>query len=422
MKANLKKYFLIAFSAFCFQSTNAIDNHFYRSSYFWDEPRFEKPWLGSIDISVGGANTRTGRNSDGNKTPLLNILKPHNMQQLGTAVPGINPANPLDQILIDLANLPEQEGFGQLEFSGKFSIVEARFNAYQNLVDGFFLQAYLPLRKLSITDVRFTDLSPDDMIEPNRNTPEWQAFLTNFDAIMERWNLSLCGADRFGTGDLLVLGGWARNYEDTCVFDFIDVDAKIGVLFPTGQKKNQNRPFDLPLGYDGHFGAPLSFNCSIGALDWFTTGFHLEALFFFDKTRELHLKTATGQNGFIKLAKTEVEIDQGTIWQVGLYTKADHFFKGLSLLFAYAFTRKDEDCLELKTKNAFNPAIINTDRQFNGWNMHVLNFLIEYDFAEKPSDIGPRIGLMYNRIISGKRVFNANIAAAYVGFDIAWCF
>ena len=422
MKANFKKYFLIALSILCFHSISAIDNHFYRSSYFWGEPRFEKPWLTSLDFSIGGANTRTGRNSDGNKTPLLNILGPHNMQQLGSNVPGIDPANPLDQILINLENLPSRENFGHLEFTGRFRMVEARFNAYQNLVNGFFLQTYLPLRKLSITEIQCTDLSPDDTIEPNKNTPEWQAFLTNFSAIMQRWKLSLSGANRFGVGDVVVFAGWARNYEDTCVFDFIDVDAKIGILFPTGQKRNSNQPFDLPLGHNGFYGTPLCFNCSIGALDWLTVGFHSEALFFFERTQKLRLKTNIEQNGFIKLACGDVEIDQGTIWQVGLYTKADHFYKGLSLLFAYAFTRKDEDCLEPKDSAPFKSAIINADQQFNGWNTHVLNFLIEYDFAKKSSDIAPVIGLMYNRIVSGKRVFDANIAAAHIGFNIAWCF
>ena len=422
MKANFKVYFLVVFLVLLVTKNNAIDNHFYRSSYFWGEPRFEKTWLTSVDLSIGGANTRTGRNSAGNKTALLNILGPHNMQQLGSNVPGIDPANPLDQILIDLENLPPRENFGHLEFTGRFHMVEARFNAYQNLINGFFLQTYLPLRKLSITEIQFTDLSPDDNIEPNKNTPEWQAFLMNFNAIMKHWNVSLSDASRFGVGDFVFLAGWARNYEDTCVFDFIDVDAKIGILFPTGQKKDLNKPFDLPLGYNGFYGAPLIFNCSIGALDWLTVGFHTEALFFFEKTQKLRLKTNTEQNGFIKLACGNVEIDQGTIWQVGLYTKADHFYKGLSLLFAYAFTHKDEDCLEPKNSAPLKGAIINTDQQFDGWNMHVLNFLIEYDFAKKPSDVAPRIGLLYNRIVSGKRVFNANSTATYVGFDIAWCF
>jgi hypothetical protein len=422
MKQQIKKMSPIGLLLLSLQCAVALDNHFYRSSYFWGEPRFEKPWLGSLDISVGGAQTRTGRNGNGDKTSLFNILGPHNMQKLGTTVPGINSVNPLDQILINLENLPKRKGFGQLVFSGKFSIVETHFNAYQNLINGFFVQAYLPLRRLLIRDIQYKDLSPDDAIFPNKNTPEWQKFLVHFDAILKRWNLSLKGADQFSIGDLRILGGWAQNYEDTHDFDFFDVDVKIGILFPTGQKKNPNQSFDLSLGYNGFFGAPLSFNCSIGALDWFTTGLHLEALFFFDKTQELRVKTDTEQNGFIKLARAHVEVEQGTIWQVGWYTKADHFFKGLSLLFSYAYTRKDSDCIEPKNKEIYNPIIINTDRQFKSWNMHVLNFLIEYDLAQKSTDIGPRIGLVYNRIIGGQRIFDAHIAATYIGVDFAWCF
>lgn len=403
--------------------SNAIDNpHFYRATYFWGEPRFEKPWLTSIDVSVGGARTTTARNGQGQKTELLNIYGSHAMQQLGANVPALNSANPLDSILIDLQALPERDTFGKLLFSGKFHTFEAILNAYQNLESGFFFQAYLPLRKLKVDSITFTDLSPDDSIEPNKNTPEWQNFLANFDAIMQRHNLCLAGADRFGIGDFTLLGGWTKNYENTCIFDYVDVGAKVGILLPSGQKKDINKPFDLPLGYNGHFVFPLLFDASVGALEWITVGLHLDALFFFRKTKTIAMKTVRNQNGFIKLARGSAEIDPGTIWDVSVYAKADRVIKGLSILCGYTFTRQDMFSIDPNDKTIFDSEIVNADCQYKNWNMHVLHFIGEYDFAQKPSDIGPRIGLFFNRIISGQRVFDANGIATYVGFDIAWCF
>ncbi|MEX0940585.1 MAG: hypothetical protein WDZ41_04460 [Candidatus Babeliales bacterium] len=402
--------------------TLAIDNpHFYRATHFWGEPRFEKSWLTTIDTSFGIGSTASGRNSKGHKTALLNILGPHNMQQLGSNVPGLSPANPLDQILINLEALPMRDGFGQLVFNGKFRILEGIINIYQNLINGFFLQAYLPIRKLKMMRIDFTDLSPNDSITPNINTPSWQAFLQNFNAILSQFSLNLDGVDRTGFGDLTLLGGWAINYENTEILDYIDIDSKIGVLFPTGVKKSENRPFDLPTGYNGFFGIPLKFNASIGAFEWLTIGCHLGALFFFKQNKKLRLKTDLAQNGFIKLAQESVDFEPGTIWDVDVYTKADHIAYGLSFLFGYAFNT--QDAAELQTKDsAFSNEILNSDSQYKSWQMHTLHFLIEYDFAKKVSDIGPRIGLFYDLIVGGNRIFNTYMANSYVGVDIAWCF
>lgn len=422
MKSHLKKSIKLALILSSL-TTLAIDNpHFYRATYFWGEPRFETPWLTSFDVSLGGATTRSSRNGKGEKTDLLNIFGPHNMQCLGKGVPNLDPTNPLDQILIDLAALPTRKGFGQLQFAGKFRIQEATFNLYQNLINGFYLQAYLPARKLKISQVAFTDLSPCDRTMPNKNTPEWQAFLAEFPAILSRYGLSLDGANRAGLGDLTILGGWSQNYQNTDTLDFVDIDAKIGILFPTGARRNIHESFDLAQGYDGHWGVPLKFAMAIGALEWFNLGVHLGALFFMNKTRNRRLKTSINQNGFIKLATGEVEIDKGTIWDFGTYIKADHFVKGLSILLGYSYNKKDADCMEPKDTTTFDSCIINSDREYQSWRIHTFHFLIEYDFAQKPSDIGPRIGFFYNRVVGGRRVFNANMKAAYCGIDLSWCY
>jgi hypothetical protein len=401
----------------------SIDNpHFYRAIFFWGEPRFEKPWLSSIDLSVAGARTTTARNRQGKKTELLNIYGLHAMQPLGTNVPNLDNTNPLDKILIDLETLPTRDSFGKLLFSGKFHTIEAILNAYQNLESGFFFQAYAPVRSLKIKHITFNDLSPDDTITPNKNTPEWQEFLNNFDAIIKRHNLSLAGADRGGFGDFTLLAGWARNYDTTCLLDYVDVDAKVGILLPTGKKKDISKPFDMPLGYNGHYGFPLIFEASIGALEWLTVGLHLDALFFFNRTTTITMKTAENQNGFINLVRGQAEIDQGTIWDVSIYAKADHVAKGLSLLCGYTFTHQDEFCLDPHDKITFNTTIINHDSYYQGWAMHVLHGLVEYDFEQKTTDIGPRIGFFFNYIIQGKQIFDANTIGSYIGFDIAWCF
>lgn len=398
-----------------------IDNpHFYRANFFWGEPRFEKRWLTSFDATLGGGGTKKARDKNGDITPLLNIFGLHNMRVLGQNVPGLDPSNNLDKILLDLEQIPARDEFGKLRFRGDFNSVESVFNGYQNLVNGFFLQAYLPVRRLVINNIQFTDLSPDDMVFPNKNTPAWVNFLANFPAILARYGLAIKKVREAGVGDFTILGGWASNYQETCYLDYFDVSAKIGLLFPTGKKRNLTDPFDLPLGYDGFYGLPLKFDCSIGYWEWLTLGLHSGALFFFEREKTLALKTSQEQNGFISITKDKASVDLGTIWEISTYAKADHIFRGLSLIVGYCYTQKDTDCIEPNNKQVFMPVIVNNDQLFKSWKMHVMHWVVEYDFTKQSCDIGPRIDLFYNWIVGGKRIFDTSVVASNIGIDIAW--
>lgn len=403
-----------------FNALESIDNpHFYRANFFWGEPRFEKPKLTSFDTNFASGSTNKARNNEGKLTPLLNIYGLQNMRVLGSNVP-LNPANPLDEILIQLSQTPARELFGQLEYSGHFSIFENTLNLYQNMTAGFFLQAYLPVRSLHINTINFVDRSPTDDIFPNSTTPVWVDFLQNFNAILSNFGLTDRATSQAGIGDFSLLVGWARNYEETCYIDYIDVDAKIGVLFPTAKKSNPDEVFSLPLGYNGHFGIPLKFDCSLGYWEWLTLGLHIGALFLIEKNQSIRMETAAEQNGFFNLLKGKAKVDPGTLWELSPYIKADHFAKGLSLLIGYCYTQKDHDCINPFDTTQFNPIIVNNDQRFFGWNMHVIHFMGEYDFTKKSTDFGPRIGIFYNYVVSGKRIFNTSMTTAYVGIDCAW--
>ncbi|HEX2978104.1 MAG TPA: hypothetical protein VHO47_03215 [Candidatus Babeliales bacterium] len=425
MKANIG-CLLALFLLFCSHATLPIDNpHFYRALRFWDEPRFERNKLSSWQLNSGFARTSHSRDDSGKIGPLFDIIGPQNMQLIGLGVPNLDPANPIDQILIALAELPQNGTFGKLSFTGNFALFECIGEYYQNLKNGFFLQFHMPLiRSLTISNIHFEDLSPRDDTFPNITTPEWQAFLGDLGPIFNRYGVRFKPTShRTGIGDFSFLAGWAGTYQDTCILDFLDASAKIGVLFPTAQTTNIDQPFDLPLGYNGHYGLPLKFDCAIGFFDWVTIGFHSGALFLFKKDRTIRLKTAEQQNGFILLAQNKVQIDPGTIWELGTYFKADHFVRGLSLLAGYSFTKRDADSLELKTGGSyFNELVINSDERLRGWNMHTVHAMIEYDCADTLRDVGPRIGFWFDIIAGGRRIFNAHLYDLMIGLDCAWVY
>ncbi len=395
---------------------------FYRAPSFWGESRFERDMLTSAAFQIRYAHSYTSRNSCGYKTSLLDIYGPYNMQKLISGVPNIDPSNSLDQILINLASLPQYSSFANLRFFGKLRVFEANFNFVQNLYKGFFIAAALPFKEVSIKNIKYCDLSPEEILPtiPNKNTTQWVEFLNNFGPIMQRLGVDVSSSHNAGVGDFAMLAGWAMNKEDTEILDFIDTDIQIGVQLPTAPKRSLQNPFVLPLGYPS-VGVPLIWDFALGAYEWITLGARVDALFFTKYNTNLKIKTDKLQSGMIKLVTDTVRVCPGSIWNMGLYFKADRIIRGFSALLGYSFTKRDKDIV-LSCSNIFSNEIINSDDALKSWKMHVIHLLFEYDFCNHNNKYAPRFGLSYDHIVAGKRIMLANPFSAYVAVDIAWYF
>lgn len=424
--------------------TIAIDNHhFYRASNFftaYDEPRFEEPGLASLDVTLGGGWSRTSRNGCGTpfdacnkESCLLNICGYYDMRALGLGLPNKDLTNPVDLALTDLSLLPPRDTFGMFSFAGKFSILEANFFYTQNFGCGFFFQTHMPLRRLLINNISYTDLSPDDNLFPNVNTPQWQTFLNLFPQMLQQYNVSIACTEHTGIGDISFLGGWTCNYENTETLDFVDLSIRLGILAPSGRIANVNKVFDLPGGYNGHIGVPISFDVAFGLYEWATLGFHLGAMPFADKEQCVRITTDPTQQGLIKLVSTKTNVHEGTLWDAVGYFKADHFCRGLSLLFAYSYAKKKANvitqpfCLSQTCGIADEclnfDCLSSCDLVNGGWIMQTFNILAEYDFSNiNCSRFTPRVGLFYNAVVGGQRIFTTNVGGMTAGLDISWCF
>jgi hypothetical protein len=134
------------------------------------------------------------------------------------------------------------------------------------------------------------------------------------------------------------------------------------------------------------------------------------------------MKTSSKQSGFIKLASGNASIQAGTLWHAGAYFKADHLYRGLSLLLGFTYASRNNDRVTPQDCCIFDPFIVNTDLMFHGWSSNTLHLGVEYDFARQCHHVAPRIALFYDRIVSGKRVFNTNIIEGKIGIDVVWHF
>ncbi len=413
---------LLFFINMLFLKCSAIDNpHFYRATLFWGEPRIDRPWLSTFQTEFAFGHATTSWNDQGKKERLLDIFGFQNMRALGQNVPTLDSTNTLDQILINLAALPSYNTFGLMSYKGSFRFSEITCIAYQNLLQGFFFQAHLPIRRLLLSKVRALDLSPLQGIL-SQQTPLWKDFLANFNAIFARHNLFLGGSDQTGAGDLSFLVGWAKNYNETTSLDFIDFDARIGLLLPTAKTASLTHPFALPLGYNGHSGVPLKFNISCGYLEWITVGAHLGALFLVEKNQHLRIKTSNQQTGFISLSTANATIDPGIYWDFSTYFKADHLCKGFSFLIGYTYSHKDPDSICTKNKDPLFISTAQHNSLLKSWNMHMLNFMIEFDPNRTSESSKPIITFFYDLIIAGKRIFNASTKEIIASINSTWEF
>ena len=400
----------------------AMDNaHFFRAPFFFGEPRLAKPGLFTFDALAAYGVTRKARNGCGKCVPLLDIYGLYNMQLLGSNVPNKDPNNLEDLALIMLDRLAGQDDFGFFSFNGKFKAFELMLGLTQNIHKGFFLQFWIPVRRLALKQVCYNDCTPCPCPCPALDDPNWQLFLALFNNILARYNLSATGFTESGLGDITLLGGWTLNYEGRRSIDYIDFCLRVGILIPSGHRQNLRNPFSIPLGYNGHVGVPLAMECSLGAFDWLTIGGHAEALPFIPKKQCIRYQTDCRQSGMIKLAQSRAHVNLGAVWELGGFIKADHVVKGLSLLVGYIHQTQMRTAVCLDCVCGEQSAA-NCDPMLHGWSMDTMNFELDYDFSKKTHRLGERLGFFYNLQIAGNAYFKQIWAAAQSGSIMLFLF
>lgn len=385
---------------------------FFRTSSFWGEPRFTKPWLSTLDIQVLGASNHRGRDGYGDRTNLFTIYGFEDVAALSRASVREFGAEPLA-----LPGDPEL-----ITFKAVADVFEADVNWYQNFSHGFFTHFHLPVFEVRICPSGYFEPQCDHK-PAHKYNPYWQQPVEQLDPFLNQFGITTCSTSDGGLSDATLFLGWSYSYEDTDYLDFIDSTIKTGVLFPTGKKRNEDELFSIPFGYNGFYAIPLSWDLSIGALDWFTWGFHTDTLFFIKRTQCLRMRTPEEADcGIIVLGKGLAEIDHGTVWRMGTYLKADHIIGGLSLLVAFAYEQKNKSTVCPYDETLFDTRMVTSDPRFDKWARSLFHMQLEYDFAKDDSCVGTRFGFFYDHEMTGLRTFNINPAGGYFGLDVAWVY
>jgi hypothetical protein len=251
----------VALAILC-QGVHAVDNaHFYKTTHlhsanaagWFDEERLTQKtdWLTQFDASYAYGDAGSCWDGGGNTTSLLNNVGNHNMLFLVEDVPA-KPSK-LDTVWFNENALRgagnTNTNFGLLEFDGKFSIHNFDINLRQNLKSGFFVTAHLPIRDVSLKNITYKDLSPEQSATNpvyHKDNVEWQRFLTNFNTLLANYGLKPYNTSYSKTsiGDASLMLGWQGiNDNKDEALEYLSLTLKAGVLFPSGSRSRTDQVF-----------------------------------------------------------------------------------------------------------------------------------------------------------------------------------
>jgi hypothetical protein len=379
---------------------------FYRASSFWSEPRLAKNLFTTLEFQLSGGGTSCGRNGCKEKTDIFSIYGCENIAELNHCS-----KLPKDSIHHPSISMPSCLLNG-ISLHGLIDVVEVNSNYYQNICSGLFYHVHIPFTYVQLYPCGYREC----ITEHEHKT------LDNIEKLLKKHGLSQTPLRKTGLGDSSFFLGGAYTYDNAHYLDFIDIAAQVGILFPTGKKKRASYLFDIPYGYNGHWGATFCIDIALGAFDWITIGTHVDGVLLNNHRQCLRMRTTCTETGLIKLSRGVADVHGGSVWRTGAYIKADHCCGNLSGALAFTYEQKQRDRIYPHDTDMFTPLLVNSDEGLKKWCRSIIHFMIGYEFSREDRKEGLYIELFFNKNLTGKRIFLTNMAGGLIALNIAWVF
>lgn len=414
---------------------------FYRAPYFQDTfGKNEGKYTTHLAFRYMHGHSTKAWNDGENKTSLFSGYGYTDITALG-----LNYENPTDAITAYWDNgkffdptvyIKKNPLDGLIDFKGKFEMDEYDFTVQQDILWGFFVQVYVPIRDLHLKGIAYQNLGPAEI-----GAPDAEGHAVNVDDFMKnKLNpiLKSVGISDYtrpcsesGVSEVLISAGWHKNARIISpIIKNIDGSVQIGALIPASGEKSQDISFSIPLGYDNFFGANFRANVFVGIFDWIGIGGYAGASMLFSEKRNRRVKTDSSQAGWIQLQMAYIDVEPGTEWDFGGYIQLGPVF-GFSCMAGYSYARqehthytnKDDNYLKTYSAEQINrdpwdmdyptqpsfpyvvskDGILNSDKRLRSWDEHTLHLIAKYEFAYKNFD--PAIQLEYSYPFYGINTF-----------------
>lgn len=361
--------------------------------------------------------TRVGRNYADCRR---NILQIHDEYE--SALHMIeNPSSCLDERLttpsggnlrLFLQTVPRDGVRGTQCLTGKFSgwdwtLFGHKIISVTQIPGAFRFSVHVPLSHKKISHVAICDRTNCDITQATApfDLLTKQFITQDLRNNVQKWGcLDLSEWEKTGLGDIVCVLEWKGVFPQKKEnLKEVDLSGRVGVSIPTGEAKDEDKAFSMPMGNDGAWAVPFGISLGLNFLHKIRAGIDADFLALFDTRRVRRLKTVNEQTEFLLLNKGLTLKEYGLTWQFHLYVQAYHFAKGLSASCAYDYVKHDGDRLIPKT-NAFDTCIVNTAHSLKEWNVHNLIFKLNYDITYK--SYTPQLELFYKLPVSGKNVID----------------
>lgn len=163
---------------------------------------------------------------------------------------------------------------------------------------------------------------------------------------------------------------------------FIDVAGSLGVLLPTGVKRDINNPASVPFSANGHWG--LYFLADLTAEvreDWYG-GLWLDLVHRFKKKQELRLPRNNEPLPYGVIVG-DFEVDPGFTIGFGIFAKIFDFNNGLGMGAKYQLVKHFEDCIrDCRKDKSIEIKKFNDVLDRTSWLSEYLSVEIMYDLSQ----------------------------------------
>jgi hypothetical protein len=232
--------------------------------------------------------------------------------------------------------------------------------------------------------------------------------------------LDICGWTRNGVGDLLVLGEWMRNFEQSKkVLKNVRLSARLGLTLPTGKRTDEDKIFAFSFGNDGATGTIFGGGLDLTLGEYIKAGLDVQILYPFGNAKCRRIKTHCNQTEFLLLQKVDAFKEFGITQRFTLYAEIWKPIGGLSLKSGYQYMRHSEDFLYIRS-NEFSNVIANTAENLQDWTMHSFLFSLNYDFFTGQEDerkVHPYFSIFAKVPFNGMRVAMERTAGLMLSID-----
>jgi hypothetical protein len=268
---------------------------------------------------------------------------------------------------------------------------------------GLSFALHLPIIHMELKDVRFQRLH-------EARTEEQELAEDLLERIRQRAGLNTQGWKRTGIGDLVAQMTWMRDFPQIKpALTNVRVQARLGVDFPTGKVRDEDRLLALPFGNDGAWGLQFGGGIDLTFCWTLRAGLDAEFLYLFPNTRCRRIKTVCDQTDLLFLTKVPVLREFGLNQQFNIYLESCNFWRGLSAKINYQLLKQNDDRIDVGS-DLIDPTIVNSAESLQEWTAHSLIFSLRYDLWKDLPDapVLPSIMGWFKWGFNGKRAILAN--------------